>query len=105
MRRPSCLYAKYEHFSLKILQILAIFSVGFFLGVQLLLAANLNDNRPLSSYYLQEFSKCLLQYYRFSVEISVFIDNKCSLLKQNLPNSFKKIKALFEKNRLKYLFL
>ena len=73
MRRPSCLYAKYKHFSLKILQILAIFSVGFFLGVHLLLPANLNDNKPLASHYLQEFSKCLLQHYRFSAEISVLL--------------------------------
>ena len=69
MRRPTCQYAKYEHVSLKTLQILAIFSVGFFLSVHLLLPANLNDNKPLVSNHLWEF----LQYCRFSVEISVFL--------------------------------
>ena len=71
MRRPSCPYAKYKHFRLKILQIQATFSVGFFLGVHLLLPANLNDNKTLASHYLQEFSKCSPQHYRFSVEVSV----------------------------------
>ena len=73
MRRPSCPYAKREHFSLKILQILAIFNVGFFLSVHLLLLADLNDKKPLASHHLWEFSKCSLQHYRFSVEISVLL--------------------------------
>ena len=73
MKRPNCPYAKYEHASLKILQILAIFSVGFFSSVHLLLPENLNDNKPLVSNHLWEFSKCSLQYYRFSVEISDFL--------------------------------
>ena len=73
MIRPNCSYAKYEHVSLKILQILVIFNVGFFLTAHLLLPANLNDNKPLVSNHLREFPKCLLQYYRFTVEISVFL--------------------------------
>ena len=73
MRRHNCPYAKYEHVSLKTLQILAIFSVELFLSVHLLLPANLNDNKPLVSNHLWVFSKCSLQYYRFSVEISVFL--------------------------------
>ena len=95
MRRLNCPYAKYEHVSLKILQILAIFSVGFFLSVHLFLPANLNDNKPLVSSHLWEFSRCSLQYYRFSVEICLF-ENECSLVKQNLPNSFEKIETLFD---------
>ena len=90
-----------EHFSLKILQIPEMFSVGFFLGVHLLLPANLNDNKALASHYLLEFSKCSPQHYRFSVEIS---ENKCSLAKQNLPNSFEKIKTMVEK-KIEYLFI
>ena len=83
MRRPNCPYAKYEHASLKTLQILAIFSVGFFLSVHLLSPANLNDNKPLVSNHLWEFSEYSLQYYRFSVEISVFLrTNERSLVKQ-----------------------
>ena len=89
MRRTSCPYVRHEHFSLKILQILAIFSVGFFLSVHLLLPANLNDKKPLACHHLWEFSKCSLQHYRFSVEISV-------LVTQNLPNSVEKIKTPFD---------
>ena len=73
MRRTGCLYAKHKHFSLKMLQILAIFSIGFLLSVHLLLPANLNDNKPLASHHLWEFSKCSPQHYRFSVEISILL--------------------------------
>ena len=84
MRRPNCPYAKYEHVSLKTFQILAIFSVGFFLSVHLLLPANLNDNKPLVSNHLWELSKYSLQYYKFSVEISVFLRTNVFLVKQNV---------------------
>ena len=73
MRRTNCPYTKYEHVSLKTFQTLAISSVGFFLSVHLLLPANLNDNKPLVSNHLWEFSKYSLQYCRFSFEISVFL--------------------------------